>query len=136
MLARVAGSAPDSLLIFPQYASRAEPTRAGRIGSATGTQLTVVHLPHPDAKYTLWYFHGNAESLADIMPRLEEIRSYGFSVFAMEYPGYGTSGGTATEKEIYTSLQAGVGFRQRDREITPKKLLIYGRSLGSGPARG
>ena len=122
------------MIFFPQYASRDEPRSSRRIVSEKGTQLAAVHLFNPDAKFTVWYFHGNAESLADISPRLEELRRFGFSVFALEYPGYGTSDGRATEKEIFRSLDSGLRFLRADLKVAPENLLIYGRSLGSGPA--
>jgi hypothetical protein len=130
----VAWLAADSMSFFPQYASRLDPRRSRRFVSENRTQVTLVHLPKSDGKFAVWYFHGNAESRADISPRIEELRRFGISAFAMEYPGYATSDGTPTESEIFRSLGLGLRFLQDDLKVLPRKLVIYGRSLGSGPA--
>ena len=130
----IAWFAADSMIFLPQYASRAEPDGSFKIVSKAGLQLSAVHLPNPAAKLTLWYFHGNAESLTDILPRLRELHDFGFAVFAVEYPGYGTSDGTATEPQVYASIDAGLEVLRTKLGVAPTKILAYGRSLGSGPA--
>ncbi|HTO03596.1 MAG TPA: alpha/beta hydrolase [Opitutus sp.] len=99
-----------------------------------GTKLSLLYLPNPHARFTLWHFHGNAEALDDILPRLNELREFGFSVFALEYPGYGTSEGTPTEAEIYRSLDAGLKYLHERLKVRPEDLVVHGRSLGGGPA--
>ena len=129
-----AASASDAMIFFPNYASRAEPDGALHVMTKEGVRLSAVFLPNVNAKLTLWHFHGNAEALADIMPRLNELRDFGFSVFALEYPGYGTSGGRATEKQIYASLDAGLRYLREECNVAPAQLVLHGRSLGGGPA--
>ena len=126
--------ATDSMIFFPDYASRAEPEGAVHLSLDDGSRLSAVFLANPKARFTIWHFHGNAEALADIMPRLEELREFGFNVFALEYPGYGTSPGRPTEARIYASLDVGLRYLQDERKITPAQLIVHGRSLGGGPA--
>jgi len=40
----------------------------------------VIYLPNPAAKYTLWFFHGNAEDLGDLEPLLRALHSRGYAV--------------------------------------------------------
>jgi fermentation-respiration switch protein FrsA (DUF1100 family) len=124
----------DSMIFFPRYASRAEPEGALQIKLNDGSRLSAVFLPNSNAKLTLWHFHGNAEALGDIHPRLQELRDFGFSVFALEYPGYGTSEGRPTEAQIYSSLPAGLKYLKDELKISPENVVIHGRSLGGGPA--
>src|SRR5687768_3292808 len=100
--------ASDSMIFFPDYASRAEPEGFVKVELEDGSSLSAVFIPNPKARFTLWHFHGNAEALGDIMPRLNELREFGFSVFSLEYPGYGSSYGKPTEARIYASLAAGL----------------------------
>src|SRR5688572_2255013 len=74
----------DSMIFAPRFGARTAPDEVRQVGLADGSRLDAVFLPNPDARFTLWYFHGNAESLADIGPRLHELRDLGFSVFAVE----------------------------------------------------
>jgi fermentation-respiration switch protein FrsA (DUF1100 family) len=124
----------DSMIFHPGYGSRANPRGAGQLTLPDGTKLSLIHLPNPDARFTLWHFHGNAEALDDILSRLNELKEFGFSVFALEYPGYGVSDGRPTEAEIYRSLGAGLKYLREEMNVRPEDLVIHGRSLGSGPA--
>jgi abhydrolase domain-containing protein 17 len=126
--------ASDSMIFFPNYASRAEPEGFVKVEMEDGSGLSAVFLSNPKARLTLWHFHGNAEALGDIMPRLKELREFGFNVFSLEYPGYGTSYGRPTEARIYASLGAGLRYLENELKITPGQLVVHGRSLGGGPA--
>jgi alpha-beta hydrolase superfamily lysophospholipase len=46
------------------------------------------------------FSHGNAEDIGTSLPTLESIKGMGFSVFAYDYRGYGTSSGTASEEIV------------------------------------
>jgi fermentation-respiration switch protein FrsA (DUF1100 family) len=130
----IAWLAADSMIFVPQYGTRADPPAAVFIPQDDGSRLAVVHLLNPDAKRTIWYFHGNAEHLPDILPRLSELRDFGFSVFALEYPGYGTSGGAPSETRINASLDSGLAYLRTKLNVHPEALIVYGRSVGGGPA--
>ena len=80
-------------LYYPDIASRLPPTDGRTIRDADGHALSIVHLPNSRARFTIWFFHGNAEALGDLEPWFVMLRDAGFSVFAVEYPGYGVSGG-------------------------------------------
>lgn len=70
--------ASDSMMFFPGYGSRDEPSNATQLTLENGAQVSAVFLPNPGADFTLWYFHGNAEALADIDSRLQELQALGF----------------------------------------------------------
>jgi hypothetical protein len=124
----------DGMMFHPEYGSRAAPPGGFFIRQTDGTKLSAVYLPKPGARFTLWYFHGNAEDLGDIAPRLQALHKLGFAVFAVDYPGYGLSGGKTNEAGIYASTQAALGHLRDRLKITPPQLVLYGRSLGAGPA--
>src|SRR4051812_47798859 len=71
----------NGALYYPQYGSRRAPAGVQKIRTADGTEIAVLHLPNPNARFTLWYFHGNAEDLGDVEPFLLALRDNGYAVF-------------------------------------------------------
>jgi len=124
----------DGMLYQAEYASRLAPAGGALIRAEDGRTISVLYLPNPAARYTLWYFHGNAESLGDIEPRLRALRDLGFAVFAYDYPGYGLSSGRPSEARIYASTQAALAYLRQAHGVTPDRILAFGRSMGGGPA--
>ena len=123
----------DGMLYQPKYGSFRLPTDGVRIKTPTG-ELSALYLPNPSARFTLWYFHGNAEDLGNIESRLRKLRDLGFSVFAYDYPGYGLSSGSPSEAGIYESTRVALDYLRKNHGITPEKLVVYGRSMGGGAA--
>ncbi len=97
-------------------------------------QISAVHLPQVNADYTILYSHGNAEDLGMILPRLAELQSFGFGVFAYDYQGYGTSQGSPSEYNSYRDINAAYRYLTETLNISPSHILVYGRSVGSGPS--
>jgi fermentation-respiration switch protein FrsA (DUF1100 family) len=123
-----------SMLFRPELASRQEATGAVTIPLPDGARVQVLHLPNPSAAFTLWYFHGNAESLASIEARLHRLHDLGFAVFAAEYPGYGRSTGVPSEDSLYAAARAARGYLRGQLGVPAARTIAYGGSLGGGPA--
>jgi fermentation-respiration switch protein FrsA (DUF1100 family) len=121
-------------LYYPEMGSRRAPDGLQKIRDANGTEIALVHLPNPGARFTIWFFHGNAEDLGDLEPWLRMLRDAGYSVLAFDYPGYGVSGGSSSEAAIYTAARAARRYLREHLGVSPQQTLIYGRSLGGGPA--
>lgn len=130
----LAASMVDKMLYYPDVASRAAPANVIRIATDDGESIAAVHLPNPAARHTLWFFHGNAESLADVEPFLRELHAQGFAVFACDYPGYGVSTGRPGEKAIYAANLAAARHLREKLGTPPERVILFGRSLGGGPA--
>jgi len=103
------------------------------VSADDGVPLTCVHLMAPGAKATLLYLHGNGEDLGDLLPHLRAIQERGVSVFAFDYRGYGTTPGTPTEANLYADVLAVRRHLLTKCELLPEQVVVYGRSLGSGP---
>ncbi len=125
--------AADGMIFQPQFGSGQEPPGAVRI-KVGDAEVSAVFLSNPEARHTLWYFHGNAEDLGDVAYRLRALRELGFSVFACEYPGYGINRQRPSEAAIYEANAAALAWLERSHGITADRLLLYGRSVGAGPA--
>jgi abhydrolase domain-containing protein 17 len=121
------------LLYYPQFGSFRAPEGMRKIRGDAG-ELAVLYLPNPAARFTLWYFHGNAEDLGDIEPVLTEFREAGFSVFAVEYPGYGHSAGRPSEAAIYAAVRKARDYLRTELKVPAERTILYGHSLGGGPA--
>jgi len=124
----------DKTLYQPDYASRRAPAGLQKIRAPDGGEIALLHLPNPGARHTIWFFHGNAESLGDLEPFLLSLRDRGYAVVAYDYPGYGLSSGTPSEAAIYASARAVRSFLREELKIPAGRTLIHGRSLGGGPA--
>jgi abhydrolase domain-containing protein 17 len=105
-----------------------------RVPVAGSDSVAVHYLPQPDAYFTVLFSHGNAEDLGYLQPILEEIRAAGFAVLAYDYRGYGRSdGGRPTVRGAVEDAEAVYRYATRDLGIPAERIILHGRSLGSGP---
>lgn len=96
--------------------------------------LAVQYLPHPEARHLLFYHHGNGEDLGMIGERLQALHDLGFAVLAWDYPGYGRSGGRASEESVTAAARFLWGRIPEDTGFPHEQVVLYGRSVGGGPA--
>lgn len=124
----------DGMIFLPHPSSYRDSPEIIRIATANGNRISAVYLPNPSAKYTLLVSHGNAEDIGDDRPWLQELRRAGFSVFAYDYEGYGTSEGRPSERAAYQDEAAAYDYLAVNLGTPPDRIVIYGRSVGAGPA--
>jgi len=85
--------------------------------------------------YTLLYSHGNAEDLGLSIEYLRHVSSRcRCNILGYDYVGYGASTGSPSEEGCYESIEAAYRYSMEILKISPKYLIIFGRSLGSGPS--
>ncbi|MGI0498498.1 alpha/beta hydrolase [Limnospira platensis CENA597] len=124
----------DRLIFLPRPPSYEKTEDLTFLTTLDGVPIAALYLPNPTAQYTILYSHGNAEDLGDIRPRLESLRDIGFSVFAYDYPGYGLSGGTPSVAGAYQAIEAAYYYLTQVLQVPPERIIVYGRSVGSGPS--
>ena len=124
----------DSQMFFPSMGSGRKPKEMIRIPQPDGTALAALYLPNSAARHTVWFFHGNAEDLGDLEPLLLEFHRRGYAVFAYDYPGYGLSGGRPSELSIYAATNTGARYLRDTLKVPLDNVILYGRSIGAGPA--
>lgn len=96
--------------------------------------VAVLHLPHDAARYTILYSHGNAEDLGHLVGVLDQLRQAGFAVVAYDYRGYGASTRVRpTARRAVEDLGAVYDHAVHTLGVRPDRLVLYGRSVGSGP---
>lgn len=96
--------------------------------------ITAIWLPNPDARYTLLFSHGNAEDIGDDLPMFNMFREAGFSVFAYDYRGYGTSEGRPSENGVYADVEAAYDYITGTLHVPADHVISMGRSVGCAPA--
>jgi len=80
------------------------------------------------------FFRGNAGSLEEFFPYLEFLQTLGMTSYYYNYRGYGESTGYPTERLILEDARAVVSRVLEDSKVSPAELLLFGLSLGTGPA--
>lgn len=106
-----------------------------KIATPDGVMLAARHLPRPGARFTMVYFHGNAEDLGAIEERLQEFRDrLGVAVLAWDYRGYGRSGGRPDEASTLRDARTVAGWLTGHLGVPPNRIILYGFSLGGAPA--
>jgi len=88
-----------------------------------------------NAPHTLLVFHGYAGNLYTyincINPLLAELE---VNLLMIDYRGYGRSTGKPSEKGIYRDALAAYEYLTIQRKVPPESLVLFGFSLGGGPA--
>lgn len=81
------------------------------------------------------YFHGNAEDIGDCLERLSIISRWtNCHVVAVEYPGYGPTRGAATEASTISRALEALRYVCSVFSVPLSKIVLYGRSIGTGIA--
>lgn len=127
------------MVFFPDYPGRLEGNWHPRalapndvwLTASDGTRLHAWWIPHPAAKFTFLAFHGNASNIANRAPTYEFLHETPANVLAMEYRGYGHSGGKPTEAGLYLDAEAAYQFLINSQRLDPKSVLSFGQSLGT-----
>lgn len=91
-------------------------------------------IPHPNAQATLLFFHGNAGNISHRLEKIKIFHDIGFATIMVDYAGYGKSEGSPSESVLYEDGLASYQYAIDELKINPKKLILYGESLGSAVA--
>jgi pimeloyl-ACP methyl ester carboxylesterase len=100
-----------------------------------GVSLHARFHPGPSGGPVVLLFHGNGEIVADYDDVAGAYRELGASLLAVDYRGYGRSGGSPTPSSLIRDADAVLTFvRGWLAERGSPKVVLFGRSLGSAPA--
>jgi len=129
------GACVDSMMFYPPAASYRDNPNLLHIPLSKEVSVAAVYLPpESETDFVLLFSHGNAEDLGHCGPFLSLCRQHGFGVFSYDYRGYGISGGKATERNTYQDIEAAYDYLTGALGVSPQRILIHGRSIGSGPS--
>lgn len=124
----------DKIIFQPQPSSYRDTEQILKLNLPDSSRISALYLSNSSATYTVLFSHGNAEDLGDMLPFLEELRRLGFSVFAYDYPSYGTSTGIPTEYTAYLAGDAAYNYLLKELNTAPEHIIAFGRSIGGAVA--
>ncbi|MHC4212553.1 MAG: alpha/beta hydrolase [Planctomycetota bacterium] len=105
-----------------------------KIEVGDGVNLSALYLKATRSEFTILYSHGNGEDIGDLREIFENFQSAGYSVFAYDYRGYGTSDGRASEKNFYADAGVVYSYLVNELKNPPEKIIVLGRSIGGAAA--
>jgi fermentation-respiration switch protein FrsA (DUF1100 family) len=131
------------LLFYPNLPSRkitATPAKIGldfeqvTITTSDNIRIKGWFVPAPQAKGTLLFFHGNAGNISHRLDSLAIFYRLGLSTLIIDYRGYGESEGRISEQGTYLDAEASWRYLTEMKDIEPREIVIFGRSLGAAVA--
>jgi fermentation-respiration switch protein FrsA (DUF1100 family) len=130
-------------LAFPYIPTSAQiPDAVNKVGGESiwldvdGKRVEAWFLParHGEAAPLIMNTHGNGELIDQWAERTTPLRDAGFGVLLVEYPGYGRSEGTPSEKSITNTMLAAYDWALKNPRVDPARIVAHGRSMGGGAA--
>lgn len=130
------GDMISSLLFQPPPQTYLHPSRHFWLNTDTGSRIPAFFIERPSAQITILFSHGNAEDLGMIYDWFNDLaRVLRVNIMAYDYTGYGKSSGSAPhEEKCYSDIEAAFAYLLEVRRLQPEQIVLYGRSLGSGPS--
>jgi len=128
------------LIYYPSREYEGLPTDVGHefeevaIRAADGVKLAGWYVPCPDDKATVLFFHGNAGNISHRLHKIDLLHRLGFSVFIIDYRGFGKSEGRPSEQGLYRDADAAWEYLTNTRGIPAERIVVMGKSLGGAVA--
>lgn len=102
--------------------------------TSRGNTIPAAYFYNPESYYTILFSHGNGEDLGVTASYVLELsNSLKTSVLCYDYSGYGLANGKPSESNCYADIRAAYTYLVSEQRIPPNRILLFGRSLGSGP---
>lgn len=106
-----------------------------RLTTADGVDLSAWWLPPASATDpVVLYLHGNGANLLTRGPWICRLRTLPGGVLAVDWRGYGSSGGVPSEAGLYEDARTAWRHLVGERGVAAERIIVYGKSLGGGPA--
>ncbi len=128
----------ERLLFHPQTLPADRPiTRQAAVHESfvdvPGARLSVLELRQPNPKGVVFFLHGNGGNLASWFVNTRLYDEANFDLVMLDYRGYGKSTGRIeSEAQLHADVQA--VWQQFAPRYSGKRVVVYGRSLGTGLA--
>lgn len=128
----------ESLMFYPvplpaDYPLATEPDIHERTVDVGGARLSVLQLKLPDPKGVVFFLHGNAGNLSGWFSNADFYRQANFDLVMPDYRGYGKSTGRiAGARQLREDVRK--AWDAFAAEYRGRRLVVYGRSLGTGLA--
>lgn len=97
-----------------------------------GNRIAAVRIGPEHGRKAVLFCHGNAQDITAV-ECLRPLADAGFTVLAVDYPGYGLSDGKATEEGCYRNVHYAYEWLVA-KGFAPTDIIVAGYSIGTGPA--
>jgi fermentation-respiration switch protein FrsA (DUF1100 family) len=144
----------DTLLFQPPKPSPLKESRITWIQTSTSTRIPAIYIDYNEIRkehsndsspssspshtpITILYSHANSEDLGHIYPWCKYLsKKLQVNIFAYDYTGYGLAHnqGPPTEGQCYADIDAAYKYLRKNLQIPAHRIVLYGRSLGTGPS--
>lgn len=104
-----------------------------RFVDVPGARLSLLELRRPEPTGVVFFLHGNAGNLQSWFVDIDFYRRVNYDLVMLDYRGYGKSSGRIeSEAQLHADVQA--VWQQVAPRYRGRKVVVYGRSLGTGLA--
>ena len=132
----VATGCINSIMFHPEMCRGGyRETTSGYVDIGTnGVKIAAVVRGPEHGKKAILRCHGNAENMVQTLWAVGELCAEGYTVAAVDYPGYGLSDGSPDEKGCYRNVHRLYDWLIETRGFKPEDIIVDGFSVGTGPA--
>jgi alpha-beta hydrolase superfamily lysophospholipase len=95
-----------------------------------GGRINAIYFKVPNSRGVIYYLKGNSRSIKGWGKFAKDFVSNGYDFFMMDYRGFGKSRGKRTQTKLFDDAQ--FLYKWLRERYPENKIIIYGRSLGSG----
>ena len=97
-----------------------------------GGRINGIHFKVPSARGVVYYLKGNSRSIKGWGKFAKDFLSNGYDLFMIDYRGFGKSKGKRTQSKLFNDAQ--YMYKWLSKQYIEDKIILYGRSFGSGIA--
>lgn len=130
----------NSFSFHPQDGTQIEPSAFDApieqvsITTEDGFRLHAYYLPAEGSDQAILFLHGNAGNASHRLPDAVGLWELGVNVLLVDYRGYGLSEGEPSEEGVYRDGRAALAYLVGEKGFPEKRIVVYGRSLGTAVA--
>lgn len=131
----------STTIYFPSRVIDAHPGAFGLpwekvcLTASDGARLSAWFIPAPRAGApVLLCLHGNGGNLSDRVEKMRIFHAAGAAQLWVDWRGYGESSGHPSEAGLYRDARAARDWLAAAKGVPSSRLVLYGESLGAGPA--
>jgi len=122
---------PEKLPKDFQFNYENQDTKEYSIETRDGANINGLRfIPKGESKGVVLYLKGNSKSIKGWGKFAVDFTRHGYNVIMVDYRGFGKSTGKRSQKAIKRDLQ--VVYNKIKDQTTEDRIIVYGRSLGSG----
>lgn len=128
------------MFLYPSSVKRQDPSHFGLrhdevfLVTPAGDRLAAWLLHADRPRGTILYLHGNAENISTFLSAVHWLPARGYSVFMLEYRGYGPSDGEATLANLHEDAAVAIDHLLASGTAERTPLFLFGHSLGGAIA--